>query len=127
MLLQYYSSSFFLFLFLKALFIYLKLYCYGRSTNLCFPGVPLTITLHSSISKPLAAFPCNHHRNNGQQRKRNESYHINPGKQMVLPIRSCVIFKFKQSCRVTKLQRFLRTSGEYGLCTLLTDLLGLRT
>ena len=38
-----------------------------------FPGVLLTNTLYNILSKPLAAFPHNHCRNNGQQWERNES------------------------------------------------------
>ena len=38
-----------------------------------FPVVLLTSTTHNILSKPLAAFPCNHCRNNGQRRERNES------------------------------------------------------
>ena len=37
------------------------------------PEVLLTSTPHNILSKPLAAFPHNHSRNNGQQRERNES------------------------------------------------------
>ena len=33
----------------------------------CFPGVLLTSILHNILSKPLAAFPCNHCQNNGQR------------------------------------------------------------
>ena len=42
-------------------------YCGGQCTYPCFLGVLLTSTLHNILSKPLAAFPHNHCRNNGQQ------------------------------------------------------------
>ena len=43
-----------------------QLYCGRQCTNPCFPRVLLTYTLYSILSKPLAAFPHNHNRNNGQ-------------------------------------------------------------
>ena len=61
-----------------------QLYRSGQCTNPCFPGVLLTITLHYILSKPLAAFPHNYCRNNGQGRERNESVPmtiINPWKE----------------------------------------------
>ena len=50
-----------------------QLYRGGQCTYPCSPGVLLTSTPHSILSKPLAAFPHNHCRNNGQQRKKSES------------------------------------------------------
>ena len=49
--------------------------CTETCTNQCIPGVLLTSTPHntSDLSKPLAAFPNHHFRNNGQWRERNES------------------------------------------------------
>jgi hypothetical protein len=47
----------------------------GQCTYPCFPGVLLTSTPHNILSKPLAAFPHNHYRNNGQRLERNESCH----------------------------------------------------
>ena len=38
-------------------------------------GKELTSALHNILSKPLAAFPLNHHQNNGQRCDRNESCH----------------------------------------------------
>ena len=43
-----------------------QLYCGGQCTYPCFPGVVLTSTPHNILSKPLAAFPHNHCRNNGR-------------------------------------------------------------
>ena len=43
----------------------------GQCTYPCFPGVLLT--RHNILSKPLAAFLCNHCQNNGQRWERNES------------------------------------------------------
>ena len=45
----------------------LQLYHGGQCTSPCFPGVVLTSTPHNILSKPLAAFPHKHCRNNGQQ------------------------------------------------------------
>ena len=50
-----------------------QLYRDGQYTNPCFPGIILTSTSHNILFKPLAAFPHNHCRNNGQQREGNES------------------------------------------------------
>ena len=47
----------------------------GQCTFPCFPWVFLTSTPHNILSKPLAAFPHYHCRNNGQQLERNESCH----------------------------------------------------
>ena len=44
-----------------------QLYSGGQRTYPCFPGVLLTSTLHNILSKPLAAFPLYHCRNNRQQ------------------------------------------------------------
>ena len=52
-----------------------QFYCGGQCTYPWFSGVLLTSTPHSVLSKPLAAFPHNHCRNNGQQWERNESCH----------------------------------------------------
>ena len=41
-----------------------QLYHSGQCTYPCFPGVLLTSTPHSILSKPLAAFQHNHCRNN---------------------------------------------------------------
>ena len=46
-----------------------RLYCGSQSTYPCFPGVLLTSTLHNILSKPLAAFPHNHCRNNELKRE----------------------------------------------------------
>ena len=43
------------------------LYRGGQCTYPCFPGVLLTSTPHNILSKPLAAFPHLHSRNNGQR------------------------------------------------------------
>ena len=43
------------------------LYSGGQCIYSCFPGVLVTSTSHNILSKPLAAFPHNHCRNNGQQ------------------------------------------------------------
>ena len=40
---------------------------YFRYIAACFPGVLLTNTPHNILSMPLAAFPHNHCRNNGQR------------------------------------------------------------
>ena len=52
----------------------LQLYCGGQCTYPCFPGVLLTNTPHSILSKPLAAFPHNQckkkKKKNGQQGER---------------------------------------------------------
>ena len=50
-----------------------QLYHGGQCTYLCFPGVLLTSIPHNILSKPPAAFPHNHCRNNGQRWERNES------------------------------------------------------
>ena len=50
-----------------------QLYRGGQCTYPCFPGVLLIRTPHNILSKPLAAFPQNLCRNNGQQWERNES------------------------------------------------------
>ena len=50
-----------------------QLYRGGQYIYLCFPGVILTSTLRTILSKPLAAFPHNHCRNNWQRWQRNES------------------------------------------------------
>ena len=50
-----------------------QLHCGGQCTYPCFPGVLLNSTMHIILSKPLAAFPCNHYWNNGQRWERNES------------------------------------------------------
>ena len=50
-----------------------QLYRGGQCTYPCFRGVLLTSTLHNILSKPLAAFPHGHCRNNGQRRERNKS------------------------------------------------------
>ena len=47
-----------------------QLYLGTQCTCPCFPGV-FTSTTHSIISKPLAAFQLNHHRNNVQLREQN--------------------------------------------------------
>ena len=44
-----------------------ELYCGSQCTYVCFHGVRLTSTLQNIFSKPLAAFPHNHCRNNAQQ------------------------------------------------------------
>ena len=49
-----------------------QLYRGGQCIYQCFPGV-LFGTPHDILSKPLAAFPHNHCRNNGQRLDRNES------------------------------------------------------
>ena len=46
----------------------------GQCAYLCFPGVLLTSPPHNILSKPLAAFPHNHCRNNGQRWERNKSW-----------------------------------------------------
>ena len=51
----------------------IQFYCCGQFTCPCFPGVLLTSAPHNTLSKPLAAFPHNHCRNNWQQWERNES------------------------------------------------------
>ena len=55
----------------------------------CCPRVLLASTPHNVISKPLAAFPHNHCRNNGQRRERNEScrneYHQSSEKILAKP------------------------------------------
>ena len=51
----------------------IQLYCSGQYTYPCFPGTFFTNTLHNILSKPLAAFPHNHLRDNGQREERNES------------------------------------------------------
>ena len=67
------------------------------STYACFLEILLPSTLHNFLSKPLAPFPHNHCRNNGQQWERNEScrndYHqpserilAEPG---IKPVTSC--------------------------------------
>ena len=50
-----------------------QLYRGGQCTCPCFPGVLFTSTLHNILSKPLAASPHDHCRNNGQPWERNES------------------------------------------------------
>ena len=52
-----------------------QLYCGCQCTYPCFSGVLLTSTLHNILSKPLAAPPHNHCRNNGQRCERKKSYH----------------------------------------------------
>ena len=42
-------------------------YCDGQCNYSCLPEVLLTSTLHNILSKPLAAFPHHHCRNNGQR------------------------------------------------------------
>ena len=49
-----------------------QLYCGSKYTYPCFPGVRLTSTPHNILSNPLATFPHNYCRNNGQQWERNE-------------------------------------------------------
>ena len=50
-----------------------QLYRGGQCTYPCFPGVLVTSIPYNILSKPLAAFPHNHCRNNGQQWERNKS------------------------------------------------------
>ena len=45
-------------------------YIAAASVLTLFPGVHFTNTSHNILSKPLAAFPHNHCRNNGQERSR---------------------------------------------------------
>ena len=52
----------------------------GQCTYPCFPGVLLISTLHNILSKPLAAFPHNHCRNNGQSGKRG----MNPAAMTII-------------------------------------------
>ena len=47
-----------------------QLYRGGQCTCLCFSWILFTSTLHNILSKPLAGFPHNHHRNNGQRWQR---------------------------------------------------------
>ena len=46
-----------------------QLYRSGQCTFPCFPGVLLTSIPQNILSKPLAAFPHNHCRNNGQRER----------------------------------------------------------
>ena len=50
-----------------------QFYSGGQCNYPCFHGVLLNSTLHYILSKPLAAFPHNHRRNNSQRWERNES------------------------------------------------------
>ena len=50
-----------------------KLYRGRQCTYPCYPGTLVTSTLHNILSKPLAGFPHNHSRNNGQWSEKNES------------------------------------------------------
>ena len=50
-----------------------QLYRGGQCTYACFPRGLLTGTPHSILSKPQAAFPHNHSRDNGQRRE-DESF-----------------------------------------------------
>ena len=50
-----------------------QLYRGGQSTYPCFSRFLLTSSPHNILSKPLAAFPHNNCRNNGQRWERNES------------------------------------------------------
>ena len=50
-----------------------QIYRGGQCTFPCFSGVLLTSIPHYTLSKPQAAFPLNHCRNNGQRLERNES------------------------------------------------------
>ena len=74
-----------------------QIYRGGQCTYPCFPGVLLTSNPHHILPKPLAAFPHNHCRNNGQRRERNEScrndYYQSPerifAKPGIEPTRTC--------------------------------------
>ena len=57
----------------NAVFNFFFSYIGGNCTYPCFPGVLLTSTPHNILSKPPAAFPRNHCRNNGQRSARNQS------------------------------------------------------
>ena len=52
-----------------------QIYRGGECTYPCFPRVLLSSTPQNILSEPLAAFPHNHCRNNGQRWERNESCH----------------------------------------------------
>ena len=58
---------------LNAVSTLFQLYRGDQGTHPCIPTVLLTSTPHNILSKPLAAFPQNHRRNNGQGWERNES------------------------------------------------------
>ena len=45
----------------------------SQCTYSCYPGIAFNSTPQFILLKPLAAFPINHYRNNGQQWERNES------------------------------------------------------
>ena len=64
------------FIYNKSIVLYstvFQLYRLGQCTYPCFPGVLITSTPRSILSKPLTAFPHNHCRNNGQRTERNKS------------------------------------------------------
>ena len=52
----------------------LQLFHGDQGTYPCFPRVLLISTPYNFLSKPLAAFPHNHCRNNGQWREKNKSF-----------------------------------------------------
>ena len=52
-----------------------QLYCGGQYINSCYPGILFTNSFNNILSKPLAAFPHKHRRNNGQRLEKNESCH----------------------------------------------------
>ena len=58
-----------------------QLYHGGQCTCLWFPGVLLTSTVHNIISKPRAAFPNNHCRNNERGMNPVAMTIINPRKE----------------------------------------------
>ena len=56
----------------KATSTLFKLYRSGQCTYPCFPDIHFDSTPKNILSKPLATFPHNHHRNNGQLCASNE-------------------------------------------------------
>ena len=74
-----------------------QLYCVNQCFYPCFPGVLLSSSPRHILSKPLAAFPHNHCRNNRQWWERNEScgndYHQSSerivAEQGIKPATSC--------------------------------------
>ena len=77
--------------------------CFQQQYNYpCFPGVLLNSTPRNILSKPQAAFPHNHCRNNGQQWERNKSccndYHQSSerilAEPLIKPATSCSLVRY---------------------------------